>query len=567
MNEQTLLSLWKYEKKLHAKKWIVTVCVLVICLIDQIVGSAYGEVQAAAVNFTGFAVAGVILIHYPLRAFLLSAHYVWAVISLVGSILILTPLDSSGYVSAQWITAAINVGLYGHIAIQTFYHYYLRQKKPNIKWPIFAVWSIMMLGMVFSRNDSLWPLWFLVMFGCFYLTEYTRDEKECIFDGLMNGIIISFFLLQGFCVLYRLYDTVRYTGIFTNSNINALFYLITEAAVLGKWYRFHITGEKTIYEFFTCIMNGMLISLCLMTIGRTAFVIMLFNTALTVFFLFFADYRRKLLYAFLRLSAVFLAVFLTFPVAFWCVRYVPAHFASPLLLTGDKIKSKVAPENFSPDDEKLVSYESLMEQVLGRFANIKKDQLFQFLKSQAEESSFLNASITALASSKDSSNSKDNKPAVRGGGTSRKDPIFSDKTYITEKNARLEIYKECLRRTNFSGRKNSEGGFWLTKSHYYDHAHNVIIQMLYYFGWIPGILFGVLCFYAFFHYLFRCMTPKSANCRLIICSLLVSSFLCFGMLEIDWKIGQMSFTFFFLSLYYLFQKRRSLPPPVSDDSQ
>lgn len=567
MNEQTLLSLWKYEKKLHAKKWIVTVCVLVICLIDQIVGSAYGEVQAAAVNFTGFAVAGIILIHYPLRSFLLPAHYVWAAICLVGSVLLLDPFGSSGQISAQWITAAINVGLYGHIAIQTFYHYYLRKKKPNIKWPFFAVWGIMMLGMVFSRNDSLWPLWFLAMFGCFYLTEYTRDEKECIFDGLMNGIIISFFLLQGFCILYRLYDTVRYTGIYTSSNINALFYLITEAAVLGKWYRFHITGEKPIYEFLACIMNGMLISLCLMTIGRTAFLVMLFNTSLTVFFLFFTDHRRKLLYTLLRLFAVFLAVFLTFPVAFWCVRYVPAHFSSPMLLTGDKLSSKIAPGIFSTDDERLISYDILMEQVLGRFGNIKENQLFQFLKSQAENSYFPNTATIALASFRDASDLEDKNPFVRGNGTSRQDPIFSDEDYITEKNVRLEIYRECLRRTDFFGRKNAEGGFWLTRHHYYDHAHNVIIQMLYYFGWIPGILFGVLCFFAFFHYLFRCMTPKSANCRLIICSLLVSSFLCFGMLEIDWKIGQMSFTFFFLSLYYLFQKRRSLPPTVSDNGQ
>lgn len=565
MNEQTLLGLQKYEKKLHAKKWIVTICVLFICLINQIKGSAYLDIQMVANNFTGIAVAGIILIHYPLRSFLLPAHYIWAAVCLPGSIFFLNLLSPSGANSAQWITAAVNIWLYGHIAIHTFFYYYLRGKKPNIRWPLFALWVIMMLGMIFSRNDSLWPLWFLAMFGCFYLTDFTRDEKECIFDGLMNGIIISFLLLQGFCVLYRLYDSERYEGIFTNCNLNALFYLISQAAVLGKWYRFHITREKLFFEIMACLMNGLLISLCLMTVSRIALGIMLFNTALTVFFLLFTDSRGKLLYTFLRLSAVCLAVFLTFPVAFWCARYVPVYFSSPMLFSGNTPTAKITLETFSPDDKRLVSYEDLLGNLVIRFDSIKKDELFQFLNSEAKRPTFPNTVLIAKASSKNAPDSADQNPIVRGSGTSREDPVFS-KGYITGNNVRLEIFKEFLRRTNFSGHKNAECTLWLTRSRPITHAHNNIIQMLYCFGWIPGILFGLLCFFSFFYYLFRCMNPKSANCRLIICCLLISSFLGFGMMDLSCQLGQMSFTFFFLSLYYLFQKRRSRPL-VSEDAQ
>lgn len=568
MNEQTLLALQKYEKKLHAKKWTVTVCVLIICLIDQIRGSAYGNLYIVANNFTGFAIAGIILIHYPIRAFLLPAHYIWAAVCLLGSIIFLNPLSPSFYTAAQWVTAAVNVWIYGHIAIQTFYHYYLRRKIPSVKWPLFAVWVVMMLGMIFSRNDSLWPLWFLVMFGCFYLTEYTRDEKECIFDGLMNGIILSFFLLQGFCVLYRFYGSVRYIGIFTNSNINALFFLITEAAVLGKWYRFHITGEKFYFEIMACIMNSLLICLCLMTICRVAFIVMLFNTALTVFLMFFTDCRYKLLHTALRISAVSLSVLLTFPAAFWCVRYVPVYFSSPMLLYNDVnwLPEEITPETFTPNDVRLASYENLIESILDRFEIIKEDQLFQFLKSEAEKPAFPNAVLIAKASAEDNPGSADREPIVRGSGASPQDPVFPDSNYITQNNVRLEIYKEYLRRTDFSGHRNAEVELWFTDSTIFPHAHNNIIQILYCFGWIPGILFGLLCFFSLIYYMFRCLTPKNVNCRLIICALLISSFLGFGMLDISCQFGQMSFTFFFLSLYYLFQKRGSRTP-VSKDRQ
>ena len=46
------------------------------------------------------------------------------------------------------------------------------------------------------------------MFVCFYLTRYTEQEKEDLFQGMLDGIILGFFLLQGLCFVFRPYDVV-----------------------------------------------------------------------------------------------------------------------------------------------------------------------------------------------------------------------------------------------------------------------------------------------------------------------------------------------------------------------
>ena len=45
-------------------------------------------------------------------------------------------------------------------------------------------------------------------------------------DGMVDGTIISFFMLQIFAYGFRPYDVVRYIGAFSNSNITALHYLL-----------------------------------------------------------------------------------------------------------------------------------------------------------------------------------------------------------------------------------------------------------------------------------------------------------------------------------------------------
>lgn len=44
----------------------------------------------------------------------------------------------------------------------------------------------------FSKSDYIWPWCYFIMFGCFYLTDFTAEEQEDMYQGIMNGVILAF---------------------------------------------------------------------------------------------------------------------------------------------------------------------------------------------------------------------------------------------------------------------------------------------------------------------------------------------------------------------------------------
>ncbi|MBD5551898.1 MAG: hypothetical protein HDQ96_12110 [Lachnospiraceae bacterium] len=112
--------------------------------------------------------------------------------------------------------------------------------------------------MLLSVNEDIWPGWYLVMFGLFYHTEYKTEDTEALKEGMLDGIITSFFPLQGAAYVFRSYDVVRYKGIYSNCNINALFYGIVWVAFLIRLYDIRKKKEKMERStvLFICRCNG-----------------------------------------------------------------------------------------------------------------------------------------------------------------------------------------------------------------------------------------------------------------------------------------------------------------------
>jgi len=55
-----------------------------------------------------------------------------------------------------------------------------------------------------------------------------------LWDGLANGIILGFFLIQIFAYGFRPYDEVRYKGAYSNCNVNSLMYLMPKILADSK---------------------------------------------------------------------------------------------------------------------------------------------------------------------------------------------------------------------------------------------------------------------------------------------------------------------------------------------
>lgn len=554
---------------IRIRQGICTICFVLLCLMDQIVGSAYGSIQEVAINCMGLIIAAIILTgRYRWKDFMHMHYAVWIVLCGIVYVYLIRYREEYRYSTSRWVLTlkVIIAAIYGCLALRILIRSFLEKKVPRMNWGFFGLWVVMMLGMVFSKNDDTWPFWFLVIFGCFYLTEYDAEEMEALFTGMLNGIIIGFCILQGFATMFRAYDQIRYVGMYTNSNMNALFYLMVHTAILGKWYQFKRKGAALRWRLLAAVGSGALLAYGFLTVCRTAVMTMLFNTTLLTLLLFIEEraqeMKRRILKAAGRMATALLAAVVLFPAVFFSVRWIPAEFYSAMKLAWDP-SSKI--QGWAPlNDKRYVE--------MYQFLEYAPKRLFWFIDLEdenKEESRTGDSGTTNVASrvidflfpplevraAEDSSELDTPEDKVWGSGLTAEDPVLTDPKEIADPvKVRWGIYWSYLGKLNFEGHRSEEDGVWLTKSYFAPHAHNFLIQLMFSYGILTGILFMMVLLYAFLHCLMQCLREKRGSWFFILGVLMIISFVGFGLLEIDWGTGQLSLTSVFVVPYLLFHR-------------
>lgn len=547
----------KCGETLRVKQGVYTICFVLLCLIDQLIGSATGRVQHTAANCIGFLIAVIILTGYHWKDFIRLPYLLWTICSVIGGKIAIDwgRQNYDGY--GKWVTAVLNVIIYGYLVIRILMGIYAEKKTPRMNWPYFGIWVLMMLGMIFSKNESVWPVWFLVMFGCFYLTEYTREELDALFNGMLNGIIIGFCILQGFATMYRAFDELRYVGMYTNCNMYALFCLMVHTAILSKWYQFKKKGSSMVWRVLAGVGSGILMAYCFLAIGRTAMIVMCFNLVLLIVLLFLQEKKNRILKAAGRLAAVVLAAILAFPVVFSSVRIIPAEFYSAMILSGDsgnKIQGMVPLE-----DDRYIDMDEFLEAALGRlfwfFQPKEKDgadkvgrsgRLFApSMKVYAAEESVEGNPLPEVTGEK----------KLWGSGLSEEDPVLTDpEEVVNPVMVRWAIYRTYIGRLDLWGHRNGEDGVWIKEGYYAPHAHNFFLQIMFSFGIVTGILFLLVAAATLFYCLKQCVGKAKEDWIFIVGVFMITSFVGFGTLEVDWRLGQLAFTSLFVVQYLLLHR-------------
>ena len=415
-------------------------------------------------DLTGLTMAVVILSHYKWKDIVRykKLHLAWSALAIIGLPVLFVVGRSWLPFLADWIVILFDIYVWGYVIIVTFTSVFLEKRRPKLRKKTITVWLLMMFLMVFSRSDLWWPACYLIIFGCFYLTDYDEMEREDLFQGALSGIILAFFLFQGCSFLYRPYDQVRYVGWYTNCNNNALFYLLVLAAVLTKLYC-AVRAEKSkwlrIYYF---LGTGVVLSFIVLTIGRAAWIA---SFGMVLFALYFMGKEKK---AWLQRGLILiLCVFLTFPLCFAAARYIPPLRHHPIWFEEEWSEWKV--HSWDPwDSEKYVDMDEFLHAAGGRVTESIQELLLHFmptLKVQAAEE--------------------------------KKQPLISDGEYYDGFIVRKSIYKYFWSELNWRGHKNDEIGFQLLSHYWIGHAHNIFLQFGTNFG-IPvmilfaGMLIGTL---------------------------------------------------------------------------
>ena len=223
------------EKRIGAvipfRRILYSICFCAFCVIDQRIRTAYGGNGWLETfrDLTGVVMAVLILSHYRSDDFRKwkIPYLLWTVAGIIGGIAAFLWGMKNQRSMNDWTVIILDVFLFGYIGIHMVIDFAVEKKRVKLNRKYACVWLLMMLLMIFSKSDLVWPVFYLIMFGCFYLTDYDKAEREELLQGMLDGIILSFFLLQGLAFVFRPYDEVRYKGIYFNTNTNALFYVET----------------------------------------------------------------------------------------------------------------------------------------------------------------------------------------------------------------------------------------------------------------------------------------------------------------------------------------------------
>ncbi len=510
--------------RLFAKRILYTVCFIVLNAVDFVCSTQNGDISRTAANATGLALLFIIASQYPVRDLLTPLNYIWSGLCMA----VIAAAVASGrdsimhmYVWA-FVMAVINVWwifIYGKYLAVRFW----RERKQAQDWwrrPGLTgwMWILMTALMTFSRSGRVWPIWFLAMFGMFYVTQYSEKDRNALMDGMVDGTIISFFMLQIFAYGFRPYDVVRYIGAFSNSNITALHYLLVYSMVLFKLHLLHQREAKKGWKLFYFVGACGLLGFMFLTMGRTAWVTAFLVTVLYGVFIVRQIWRKKWSAVLGRFLALGMTAVILFPAVFATVRWLPAVLHHPIWFLDEYSVDKV--HSFDPPDSwKYIEIDEFLETVLGRiwrtFQISRARDPFLLVAQAAEEEE----EIIELVG-----------------------PEGMDRAL----NIRFSIYKTFLENLNLLGHSPQEGHYHIEDSDYMVwHAHNLWLQVAYYYGIPTGILFlAMTALLLKKHY--RNMKTHTDNSYAVIPFFLCVLFFCYGTMEMVWNIGQMVLVSFFV---------------------
>lgn len=509
------------------RRILYTLCFFLFCVIDQRTktGSGLDGVIETFRDMAGVLMAMIIMSHYKWEEFTKYKipYAVWTVLSPIAGVLFVVFGQPLTYFMNERIMIGLDVWVFGYVVIHTVISVLIEKKYPKLNKGMFGLWTVMMLLMIFSRSDYVWPLCYFIMFGCFYLTNFTEDEQEDLYQGIMNGVILAFFMFQGFCCVFRPYDQVRYTGIYNNCNLNGLFYLVVLAAIFGKILYVTKENKHKFWRVYYWLGAGVVYSFLFMTIGRTAWAV---GFILGLIFLAFYQSVKKQRHFIRNGLLLVLCICMMFPVTFGMTRYLPPVFHHPVWFWGEWSEERVHSWD-AWDSEKYVNLDYILNTAVGRTKEIT-NQLFG-------QSPFL---IKAYAAE-----------VV-------KTQVLQDEQAVDQLLIRKTIYTQYWERLNLMGHAQDDQGFQMFSNYWIGHAHNIYLQYATDFGILMCICFIVLCVCSVIRLIktyLLCNEIKSVGYLLL---LLVP--LLFGMLEFSWGSGSVTviLLFFCWKENFYFQQNR-----------
>lgn len=205
--------------------------------------------------------------------------------------------------------------------------------------------SMVLILMVIAQQFSVYDYRRYYLYMLLGLLPYIMMKKgvrtrSCMLNGMMDGMCIGFFLVQGYAWMHRPYNysAIRYTAFSNDKTTAARVYLAYYAVWIIRYAQ--IAGKKihiwnVLGRVFTWFMAAFVLALVYLTGSRSAVLAIMAMTAIAVAVRYYRPkdkwYKRlgKCGLWLTNCICVGLVSLALFPTAYASVRYLPAYFNEP----------------------------------------------------------------------------------------------------------------------------------------------------------------------------------------------------------------------------------------------
>lgn len=542
----------KKATKMNLQTLLVSLCILAVCIGTQ-------QMQTVAWNTgkieffrdsLGVLMAIILMTNYHVNDFkkYKLPYMIWSILGIVlAAIFVPTAIaEREPYLLADTIIVSLGIFLMGYCAIHTWISFFVEKYRPKFYLPLFAIWTVMLILMIFSRSNYLWPECYFVIFLCYYMTKQTPSQRTNVIKGMVNGIILAFIVIQAHSLLCRPYDRVRYFGNFCNPNQNCVFLCICLAAILAKILFLTLEHGKTILKIFYFLLAGSCQAMICMTICRTGY---LTTFVLTAFFL--AAYCKiKGKWVFIRMGLVMVLIFtVMLPTTYLAIRYVPTIHPHVLFYYQEGYSEERVHSWDDRNSSKYVTFPQVLKSILGRFDVLLSNLHLSDAKTGDDEWGtpvITVVSAAPLSNMQVSAETDGELPAMNP----NKIPALTPEESKNPVLVRYTIYKWYFTHLSLRGMPYDEQGFQLTKSHWIQDTHDIYLDYGINFGYPVMILFAIFIWWGIGRLVKHGF--KTKDVEKLSCLLFAFVPPIFGLFEFAWGAGMIYTAALYLTFKEMF---------------
>jgi hypothetical protein len=509
-------------------------CALLLGIIDQRRGSAPGNVQMLFANLVGVAVFLLSLPSFDKEFFRcrrvqIGIGAVWMIAG--AAVLVIRP-----YVN-YW--GAANAAIVSGACVVIMLSYILWNRKVILRdWKIhkagYGMIMLALLLMLLSVNTTVWPGFYLLLFGCFYLIGIPRELQDQFTEGLLGGLALWFVGQQCIACALRPYDFVRYKGLYLGETQSGLFYMIAFCAFAGLWMYARQKQRKKRWRFLLFVMAAGCGSLLLLT-GSKSSLAGLVVGAWAGYLLYDVVMCGSFKHWFWQWVMTGACMLVLIPAAYGCVRYLPTVLHHPIWFAGEYNDEKSV-RSFDPwNSERYVTFERAVNRNLGRILKVVGITM-QYQDGELHINTPF--SIKADAEEYIEPGSSKEHPYLQDGEVNTKDGTLDP--------ARVAIWTYFFRHLNWEG--HTAGIFYYRSDNAFGNAHNMFLHIAFLYGILPGLLFLVWNVWC----LIRLVRRRDMTG--IVGAMMMIAIMTYGMFEQATTTGQITLSLLFVLNYFGMEK-------------